>query len=265
MPLRTPFNHCQVPPWQLAAIEFQQNPVPLELGDVLITDRKLWRKLDELTDRDARAWFFHDYLSVKFSLHAWSDLSHTAPARNALRHSYVHCLRHWGVESNGPSGAALKHWVESRFGLRPTYHGGRLAEDETARMKYVRDRVKGAAHTMGLFQQLDLLYTHSQRELVRQRGNERWLTLYRGTHDSTDYWLQNAPANGRRLLVELNNLSSFTEDPEVAWEFGSSVWRVQVPVPKVLCFPGILPPQFLQGESECLVLGGVYEVERLSH
>jgi NAD+--dinitrogen-reductase ADP-D-ribosyltransferase len=63
--------------------------------------------------------------------------------------------------------------------------------------------------------------------------------------------------------MQLNNLSSFTSDPEVAWEFGSSVWKVEVPLPKIVFFSGLLPKSLLTGESEYLVLGGHYKVRTL--
>lgn len=277
---RSPFNHCTLPPWHLASVEFQENPRALELGDVAVTERRLWTALAALPDAVARARYFHDYVSVKFSLHAWAEAGQSAPARAALRHSYVHCLRHWGVDSNGPSGAALKSWVESRFGLRPTYHAGPLATYAAARERYLADRMSGAARSAGLAQQLDLLYTFCQHELSRRHPGERWLTLHRGTHDPDEYLLREprattlAPVNTAAAatatdrdasapLVEFNNLSSFTADPEVAWEFGSSVWHVRVPLAKILCFSGLLPAEFLQGESEYLVLGGVYRVTPL--
>ena len=267
------FSHCQLPPWHLASPEFQADPQTLELGDVRLTERRLWQALAALPEPAARARYFHDYVSVKFSLHAWTDADQTATARAALRHSYVHCLRHWGVDSNGPSGAALKAWVESRFGLRPTYHGGNLTTDETARSRYARDRMKGASRTMGLSQQLDLLYIFCQDELARRHPGERWLTLFRGTHDPEEYAVRpplsrptdspEVTSRSPELSVEFNNLSSFTIDPEVAWEFGSSVWAVRVPMAKICCFSGLLPGEFLQGEAEYLVLGGRYTVTPL--
>jgi len=66
-------------------------------------------------------------------------------------------------------------------------------------------------------------------------------------------------------VVEFNALSSFSTDREVAWEFGSTVWRVEVPMAKMLLIPGILPPQLLQGEQEVLVLGGNYLVQPLPY
>ncbi len=272
------FSHCQLPPWHLAAPEFQADPQPLELGDVRLTERRLWQALAALPDPAARARYFHDYVSVKFSLHSWTDSDQTASARTALRHSYVHCLRHWGVDSNGPSGAALKAWVESRFGLRPTYHAGSLASDPAARARFAHDRMTGAARTMGLSQQFDLLYTFCQLELARRHPGERWITLYRGTHDPDEYTVSPRPDVATDeaatspsptsvlptdILVEFNNLSSFTADSEVAWEFGSSIWSVRVPLAKLFCFSGLLPAEFLQGESEYLVLGGHYVVTPL--
>lgn len=273
------YSHCTLPPWHLASLDFQDDPQPLALGDVRLTEARLWRALAGLPDPGTRARYFHDYVSVKFSLHAWADPAHSAPARAALRHSYVHCLRHWGVDSNGPSGAALKAWVESRFGLRPTYHAGCLATDVAARETYARDRIAGAARTAGLAQQLDLLYEFCQSELARRHPGARWLTLYRGTHDAEEYhvrppasacdpafaladWSQSACPAGD-VVVEFNNLSSFTSDPEVAWEFGSAVWSARVPIAKILCFSGLLPSEFLQGEAEYLVLGGTARVTSL--
>jgi NAD+--dinitrogen-reductase ADP-D-ribosyltransferase len=66
------------------------------------------------------------------------------------------------------------------------------------------------------------------------------------------------------MLVQLNNLSSFSSDPEVAWEFGSSAWEVKVPFPKILFFSGLLPKSCLAGESEHLVLGGYYQVRPMA-
>jgi NAD+--dinitrogen-reductase ADP-D-ribosyltransferase len=109
--------------------------------------------------------------------------------------------------------------------------------------------------------QLDLLYTFCQDELRRRFPNEKWQTLYRGTHDSEEYSVQKEnDGKGRAALVQLNNLSSFTSDPEVAWEFGSSAWEVKVPFAKIVFFSGLLPKACLAGESEHLVLGGYYNV-----
>ena len=154
----------------------------------------------------------------------------------------------------------LKSWVESRFGLLATFHKGRLADERAAREAFMLDRTRGAAKSIGVLMQLDLLYTFCQDELRRRFPDEQWKTLYRGTHDSEEYTVQNETGAKRDALVQLNNLSSFTSDPEVAWEFGSSAWEVKVPFAKIVFFSGLLPKSCLAGESEHLVLGGYYNV-----
>jgi len=178
----------------------------------------------------------------------------------------VNLLRAWGADSNGQAGAVLKAWVESRFGILATYHNGRLADHAGAREAFNLDRMRGSAKSIGVLMQLDLLYTFCQDELRRRFPNIRWKTLYRGTHDPEEYSIHGPNrqgAGGRDILVQLNNLSSFTSDSEVAWEFGSSAWEVVVPLPKIVFFSGLLPKSLLSGESEHLVLGGYYNVRAL--
>ena len=248
-------NRCNLPPWAIASQAFQSQPEPIEIEGVRRTDRRLFDELERIQDPSRRGEVFHDYLSVKFGLHQWAD--HKGVARSSLRHTYLSFILAWQADSNGHAGAVLKSWVESRFGLPPTYHCGLLARDPEAREAYARDRMKGAARTVGAFMQLDLLYTYCQGELARRQPGKNGLVLFRGTHDPEEYSVESC---GAEALVRLNNLSSFTSDPEIAWEFGSSVWKVRVPLPKIVFFSGLLPPHILGGESEYLVLGGDYRV-----
>jgi len=256
----TGFCRCNLPPWIIGSCEFQAHPQPLEIDGARATDRRLFALLDATPDAEQRGQIFHDYVSVKFRLHEWQE--HEASARASLRHSYLRFLANWGVDSNGHAGAVLKAWVESRFGLRATYHNGSLASDPAARERYMADRMKGAAQTMGVSMQLDLLYTFCQDELRRRNPGREHLILYRGTHDPQEYALR-TESGSDNSLVRLNNLSSFTCDREIAWEFGSSVWEVRVPLAKIVFFSGLLPRHLLEGESEYLVLGGEYRVQPL--
>jgi NAD+--dinitrogen-reductase ADP-D-ribosyltransferase len=252
-------NRCNLSPWIIGSEEFQAHPLPLEIDGVRATDAGLFRCLESIADADARSQFFHDYLTDKFSLD--EKIVRHGKARSV--YSYIHLLRAWGADSNGPTGAVMKSWVESRFGILATYHKGRLADDAAARRNFILDRQRGAAKSIGALMQLDLLYTFCQGELRRRFPGEQWRTLYRGTHDSEEYSVRAAAApddKRRAALVQLNNLSSFTSDPEVAWEFGSSAWEVKVPFAKIVFFSGLLPKSVLAGESEHLVLGGYYHV-----
>ena len=252
-------SRCNEPPWVLAALDFQDDPTPLEIVGARQSEERLFRLLDHFDSSEARGLTFHEYLSARFQLEEWDRRKEGA--REVLRHSYLRYLLGWGNDSNGQSGAVLKHWVESRFGLRPTYHSGKMPSDVRALQKYRFDRVKGQAETTSVEDQLDLLYTFCQYELGRRMPGERWIVLYRGTHDPEEYFV--AKESDGTLSVELNNLSSFTSDPEIAWEFGSMVWKIRIPLAKIVFFSGLLPRNILEGEKEYLVLGGRYRVGRL--
>jgi len=257
-------NRCNLSPWIIGSEEFQANPRPVEIDGARATDAPLFRRLEEIADAEERSRLFHDYVSVKFSL----DEKTVRRGKVAPAYSYVNLLRAWGADSNRQAGAVLKAWVESRFGILATYHNGRLADNAAAREAFTLDRMRGSARSIGVLMQLDLLYTFCQDELRRRLPDARCKTLYRGTHDPEEYVIRNRTGNGadpfqRITLVQLNNLSSFTSDPEVAWEFGSSAWEVEVPLAKIVFFSGLLPKSLLSGESEHLVLGGYFNVRAL--
>jgi len=258
---RIPFNLCNLPPWVVASREFNDDPRPLELQGVAHANRFLFEALDRLDDPAARAKTFDDWLSVRFQLHQW-EAQATQQARKSLKNSYLRFLRGWGHDSNAVEGAVLKGWVESRMGIPPLFHRGRIERMESPEyLRFARDRMQGMARTSAIFDQLDLVYTFTQHELSRRQPGERWLTLYRGQNDATEHEVVE-PLGPREQVVRLNNLCSFTDDVERAWEFGSTVWEARVAVPRIFCvswfFPGIL-----RGEREVLVVGGEMRVRRV--
>jgi len=258
-PSPTPVGgRCNLPPGALASQSFQEDPLPLEIPGVREAERALFDRLDPMGDPEQRRDAFHEYMAERFQIDPRSAAEKAS--EKVLQRHYMHFLLGWRIDSNSRSGAVLKSWVESRFGLLATYHGGILAEDPAARMKYLND--KRYAGPKSITMQLDLAYTLCQYELARRFPGERWMTLYRGTHDPEEYAVHREGA-GAGSLVALNNLSSFTSDPEIAWEFGSSVWKVQVPLPKIVFFGGLLPRNWLESEREFLVLGGEYRVKKL--
>lgn len=255
-------NLCNLPAWIIASADFNREPAPLVISGVRESNRHLFGKLDQIADSTQRASVFHDYLSVKFALHQWKAFS--GNSRSSLRNSYLRFLNGWSVSSNGVEGAVLKSWVQSRFGILPTYHRGILhdsaAGGEDAR--FAVDRMRGRARTNAIDSQLDLLFHYCQYELARTRPGESTLTLFRGTNDPEEYLVRRIEGR-RRQLVRLNNLVSFTADRERAWEFGSTVWKVTVAVAKIIFFSRLLGSNVLCGEAEYLAVGGDYEVEEL--
>lgn len=255
------FNLCNVSPWTIASREFNDDPVELVLDGAGMGNRFLFERLDEIDDPVRRGEVFNEYMSVRFHLHQWNQ--HENAARSSLRNSYLRFLAGWGRESNGVEGAVLKGWVESRFGVRPSYHRGKLTTTHSEEyLPYAVDRMKGHARTNAIHSQLDALFTFCQYELKRRAKWDRWVTLYRGTNDVEEHTILEREGR-RRLCVLLNNLCSFTLDREKAWEFGSHVWQARVPLVKIVFFSDLLPDSILRGEDEFMVIGGEYWVTEL--
>lgn len=254
------FSLCNRPPWAIACVEFQDDPVPLHIGRVRENNHRLFALLDSQHNPSRRGEIFHEYLSVQFALHHWQEHQHSA--RSCLRNSYVRYLRGWAVDSNSIEGAVLKGWVYSRLGIPPTFHAAPLQQAPENFERYAIDRLRGSARTNAIESQLDLLFEFCQYELHRRHPHERWLTLYRGTFDANAY--ETVATNlADKPTVRMNNISSFTADRECAWEFGSTVWEVRVPLAKVFFFSDLLPESILRGEQEFLVIGGEYAVRKL--
>jgi len=258
----TSLNRCNLPPWVIASCQFNEHPVPLEVQGVRSSNAALFRALDALDDPVARALRFDDWLSVRFQLHHWAE-QETASARRSLRNSYLRFLRGWGVDASSIEGAVLKGWVESRMGIPPTFHGAPIRDihgPEYAR--YALDRTRGSACTSAILDQLDLVYTFTQYELARRRPGDRWVTLWRGVNDPLEHEVI-AELGRREWIVRLNNLCSFTDDRERAWEFGSTVWEVRVALPRVFLAADLFPRAILRGEREWIALGGEARVRRV--
>lgn len=255
------FNLCNLPPWVIASRYFNEHPQPLEIQGVRLANRNFFAKLDSLKNPDERAIVFNDYMSVKYQLHHWQ--SQTDAARRSLKNSYLRFLRGWMMDSNSVEGAVLKGWVESRMGIPPTFHTVRIpgihAEEY---MLYAMDRTKGSARTNAINSQLDLLYEYCQHELLQRNYAEPYLVLYRGTNDANDYDLIEKTGK-REQIVRLNNLVSFTDSEERAWEFGDTVWEIRAPLAKIFFFAELLPNSIMKGEGEYLVIGGEYRVRRI--
>ena len=257
----TAFNLCNLPPWVIGSRHFNEHPQPLFLQGVREANRFLFNKLDTIASREERGQVFSDYLSVKFQLH--HEDGHTDSARKALRNSYLRFLKGWMMDSNSVEGAVLKSWVESRMGIAPTFHNGRInGADSEAHYRYIMDRTRGSKRTNAINAQLDLLYEYCQYELSRSHGELIQLTLFRGTNGATEDQIIEQVSK-REQIVRLNNLVSFTDEEERAWEFGSIVWRIQVPTSKIFFFDELLPTSLLKGEGEYLVIGGDYLVKRI--
>ncbi|HEY5956822.1 MAG TPA: NAD(+)--dinitrogen-reductase ADP-D-ribosyltransferase [Polyangiaceae bacterium] len=259
--MATTLNLCNLPSWVLASRDYNDHPTPLVIQGATSADRQFFARLDAADDPEQRAELFEDYMTVKFYLDQWSNVSEGA--KKSIRNSYVRFIRGWGIDSNAPEAAVLKAWVESRFGIAPTFHKVRLsAQHGTDYSPYELDRTRGIARTNSIYGQFDLVYAYCQYELIRQHSEATWLTLYRGTYGAEEHEILERDSR-RSYSVRLNNLCSFTSEMEHAWEFGTTVWSVRVPRSKVFFFGDLLPRIQLKGENEYMVIGGEYRVEEI--
>ncbi len=262
-------NLVGVPATVLASTAFNAHPLPLSIAGVQQAHRGLFVLLERSQNLiEARDVFIH-YVNLAFGLrkpesHELAGLGVAEQRR--WRSSWRKLLQGWGMDSNGPAGAVLKGWVESRFGLVPGFHKAPLQRfPSEAWMGYLEEKAASRYHNNNIYQQLDLLYEFSQWTLRRLRPQDssapvRHLRLWRGSNRCEEQVVAGRLQN-QRCTVRLNNLVSFSLSQEEASCFGDWVFEVQVPACKVLVFPELLPGQILQGEQEVLALGGNYDVK----
>lgn len=176
--------------------------------------------------------------------------------------SYLRLLRGWGYEANSPEGAVLKGWVESRFGLFPTFHKQPINRfSGEAWITYVEEKMSSRFHSNAIQSQLDILYEFSQWCLGRYHSvGQKHIRLFRGTNSFEEQKLVQR-LDKRRVVVKLNSLLSFTSERELAESFGDIILEVDVPTVKILFYNELLPKHALKGEGEYVVIGGDYEAK----
>ncbi len=257
---RLPINRCNLPADILGGLTFQRSPVALELDGVAQLHRGFFSLLDTLSDAQERATAFTMHMNASFYLDKPEQAGHTTQATHKRQKAdYLRMMRGWSFDADSREGAALKGWVESRFGLLPRHHGGPIRDlSGEAYRRYLEMRATALYGTNALEAQFDLLYTYCQYELARQRPGETHLTLYRGVNRVDDHETL-ATLDRKRRVVLFNSLSSFTANRERADEFGDYLLTVRVPLSKVFCYTRLLPG-ILEGEDEYTVIGGLYEV-----
>jgi len=251
-------NLVSVPTGLLASVAFNAFPVPLHISCVRETNGTLFAMLNEATTADDAADLFQSYMAAVFDLDD-QDRNGRGPARFRAS-SYLRLLRGWGYEANSPEGAVLKGWVESRFGLFPTFHKAPITRLPCpAWITYIEEKMSSRFHSNAIQAQLDLLYEFCQWSLWRFHSvGCKHIALYRGTNNYEENLLVRRVSK-HHIVVRLNSLVSFTSEREIAESFGDIILKIEVPVVKILFFNALLPRHPLRGEAEFLVIGGDYE------
>jgi NAD+--dinitrogen-reductase ADP-D-ribosyltransferase len=256
---RLPINRCNLPTDILGGLTFQRYPVPLELDSVAQLHHGLFDLLDRIEDATERAHAFSMHMNAAFYLDEPEQAGYSAQSTQRQKADYLRMVRGWSFDADGREGAALKGWVESRFGLLPRHHEHPIRDlSGEAYRHYLEMRATALYGTNALEAQFDLLYTYCQYELARKFTGKTHLTLYRGVNRVDDYETL-AVLDDKHRVVLFNSLSSFTANLDRADEFGDYLLTAHVPLSKVFFYTRLLPGM-LQGEDEHTVIGGLYEV-----
>ena len=252
-------NLVGLPPAVVGSEAYNEDPQALAIRGVREIHNAFFQHLDATDDAAKAAQRFQRYMDECFGL----DMPNADErGRRRFRSDYLCLLKGWAFDANSVEGAVLKGWVESRFGLAPSYHKTTLGRfGSPAWMSYVEDKLSCRYDIAGLHQQLDLLYEFCQYVLARWIGRgQRHVTLYRGMNPCGDASLPPGAHAGFHHL-RLNNLVSFSAFREIAGEFGDYILTAKVPMPKIIFFNELLNHHMLKSEGEYLAIGGAYQVE----
>lgn len=242
----------------IADVSFNDNPRPLHIAGVREMNSPLFEMLDFASDLDDAGEAFNKYMDAMFGIDPEQrEAPRLSDGRRRYRSSWLRLLKGWGYDSNGPEGAVLKGWVESRFGLFPTWHKAPLVRFATGVWTtYVEEKMSSRFHNNAILTQLDLLYEFCQWAFHRfVAPGQTHLVLYRGINDLDQHEIERG-ADRHHVIVRLNSLSSFTSEEDIAGCFGEIVLEVAVPLAKILFYNMLLPPHPLKCEGEYLVIGG---------
>jgi NAD+---dinitrogen-reductase ADP-D-ribosyltransferase len=247
----------------LASAAFNEHPVPLHISGVREMNRNLLEMLSQAEDLPEAGEAFYCYMMAMFGIdpeqHDAVQTERKGPRR--YRSSFLRLLKGWGYDSNAPEGAVLKGWVESRFGLFPTFHKEMIGRIGGASWTtYVEEKMSSRFHNNAIHTQLDMVYEFCQWALERFAAiGQTHLTLYRGTNSFDEHQIVER-IDRRWVIMRINSLASFSSDRDVAGCFGDTIVTAQVPVVKIAFFNTLLPIHPLKGEGEYLVIGGDYQV-----
>ena len=246
----------------LASCAFNDDPVPLHISGVREMNRSLFDMLAQAGDLADAGEAFTCYMMAMFGIDPEQrEGAGLGAGRRRYRSSFPRLIEGWGFDSNGPEGAVLKGWVESRFGIGPAFHKEVIERVSTrAWTTYVEEKLSSRFHNNAIYVQLDLLFEFCQWAIERfAYPGQTHLTLFRGINALDEHWIVER-IDKRNAVIQLNNLVSFSSDRSIASCFGDAILTARVPVSKILFFNRLLSSHPLQGEGEYLVVGGDYRV-----
>lgn len=257
-------NLVGLPTEFLASCDFNEQPMPVHIAAAREMNANLFEMLSQASDVLEAEEAFICYMTAMFGLdpEQREEGGRSSAGRRRYRSSFLRLIKGWGYDSNGPEGAVLKGWVESRFGIFPTYHKGPIKRISSGFWTtYVEEKMSSRFHNNAIYAQLDLVYEFCQWALATLVApGQTHVTLYRGINSFDEHQILER-FDKRTVVMRLNNLASFSADREVACCFGDIILTARVPLQKLVFFNTLLSMHALNGEAEYLVIGGNYRVD----
>jgi NAD+--dinitrogen-reductase ADP-D-ribosyltransferase len=254
-----------VPTDLLASSAFNDHALPLHISGVREMNGPLFEMLAQASDLADAGEAFGYYMMAMFGIdpEQRESTADRGPAgkRRRYRSSFLRLIKGWGYDSNGPEGAVLKGWVESRFGIFPTFHKETIRRISSgAWTTYVEEKMSSRFHNNAIYVQLDLLFEFCQWALAHFAApGATHLTLYRGINAFDEHQIVER-IDKHAVVMRLNNLTSFSSDRDIAGCFGDTILTARIPACKIAFFNGLLATHPLKGEGEYLVIGGEYRL-----
>src|SRR5450830_1248397 len=195
----------------LASTAFNANPVPLSIAGARVSHLGLFALLERSQSMTEAHEMFEHYMGIAFGLRkpdADELRSMGASEQRRWHSSWRKLLQGWGMDANGVAGAVLKGWVESRFGLAPSFHKAPLAHfPSPAWIAYLQEKASSRLNNNNIYQQLDLLFEFCQWSLRRisarsQAAPVQHLRLWRGSNQCEEQVIAGRLQN-RRCTVRL--------------------------------------------------------------
>ena len=255
-------NLIGIPTTCIADQQFNHQPKPLRIAGTREAANSLFLDLSKQSNLEACGLLFQSYMFDVFGFETEQRLNQDSLGRLRFRNSYLKLIQDWGVDSNNAQAAVLKGWVESRFGLWPTYHRQPLANFMNKEwLVYLEEKMHSRYHNNCIYLQLDLLYEYCQWVIERFHVPAKThKTLFRGINTLNDRNII-SHLDKHRKVIRFNSIVSFTDKPSIADEFGAYILEVDIPMVKLIFFNDLLPHHALHGESEYIVIGGDYQVK----
>jgi NAD+--dinitrogen-reductase ADP-D-ribosyltransferase len=161
-------NLVNVPPMILGGCRFNDEPVALHIAGVQEFNRGAFEMFAEAETPAEAADAFENYMHAAFGIDP--EQRDQSGARRRFRSSYLRLLRGWAYDANSPEGAVLKGWVESRFGLLPTFHKQPIdAVSSGVWAAYVTEKMSTRFHDNSIYARWSFCSTTSSRSRTTAR------------------------------------------------------------------------------------------------